>query len=33
MDLMYATGEMSWMTGVILVGVIYGVFALVWGKK
>lgn len=32
MDLIYSSGEIGWMTGVILVGIIYAIFALVWGK-
>jgi len=33
MNLMYAGGEMVWMTGVIIVGLIYATFAVVWSKK
>jgi|GEM_PF-3372949 len=33
MNLMYAGGEMVWMTGVIIVGLIYAAFAVVWSKK
>ncbi len=32
MGLIYQTGEIYWMTGVIAVGVVYALFALVWGK-
>lgn len=33
MNLIYATGEIYWMTGVIAVGVIYALFAIVWSKN
>lgn len=32
MELLYGAGEIGWMTGVIIVGVIYAAFALIWGK-
>lgn len=32
MNLIYGTGEIYWMIGVIIVGLIYGLFALVWKK-
>lgn len=32
MGLIYQTGEIYWMTGVIAVGVVYALFALAWGK-
>lgn len=31
-NLIYGAGEIGWMTGVILVGVIYSLFAITWGK-
>ncbi len=31
-DLIYRSGEIYWMTGVIAVGVVYAIFALVWSK-
>jgi hypothetical protein len=35
MNLIYAAGEIYWMSGVIAVGVVYAIFAAVWsgGKK
>lgn len=35
MDLIYAAGEVYWMTGVLVVGIVYGIFAFVYsrGKK
>lgn len=30
LKLIYAQGEIYWMTGVLLVGIIYGIFALMW---
>lgn len=33
MDLIYASGEVYWMTGVIAVGVVYALFILAWGGK
>lgn len=32
MGLIYQTGEIYWMTGVIAVGVVYAIFALAWSK-
>lgn len=32
MELLYASGEIGWMTGVIIVGVIYAAFVFIWGK-
>lgn len=32
MDLIYGTGEIGWMTGVLIVGIVYSLFAIVWGK-
>lgn len=32
-NLIYASGEIYWMTGVLAVGVIFALFALVWGKN
>lgn len=32
MELLYDLGELGWMTGVIIVGIVYAAFALVWGK-
>lgn len=32
MELLYKTGEIGWMTGVIIVGVVYSLFVFVWGK-
>jgi len=32
MNLIYKTGEIYWLTGVILVAIIYSLFALIWGK-
>ena len=29
-NLIYASGEIYWMTGVIAVGVVFAIFALVW---
>jgi len=31
-NLIYASGEIYWMTGVIAVGVVFAIFALVWSK-
>lgn len=32
MNLIYATGEVYWMTGVIAVALVYAVFAFAWSK-
>lgn len=32
-NLIYGSGELGWMTGVIIVGVVYAVFAIVWGRN
>ena len=32
MNLIYATGEIYWMTGVIAVAVVYAIFAFAWSK-
>jgi len=32
MNLIYGSGELAWMTGVIIVGIIYSLFVVVWGK-
>jgi hypothetical protein len=31
--MIYAIGEVYWMTGVIAVGVIYAIFAIAWSKE
>ena len=33
MQLIYASGELFWMTGVLLVGVVYAILAFVWGRN
>jgi hypothetical protein len=30
--MIFSTGEIYWMTGVIAVAVVYGIFALAWSK-
>ncbi len=30
--MIFSTGEIYWMTGVIAVGVVYLLFAIAWGK-
>lgn len=32
MELIYGSGEIGWMTGVLIVGIIYSLFAMIWGK-
>lgn len=32
MNLIYATGEIYWMTGVIIVALVYAGFAIAWSK-
>lgn len=32
MELIYQSGEIAWMTGVLVVGVVYSIFAIIWGK-
>jgi hypothetical protein len=32
MDLIYEAGEMGWMTGIIAVGIVFGILALVYSK-
>jgi len=31
--LIYESGELSWMAGVVLVGIIYALFMFAWSRK